>query len=75
MHSRFLLSFRLLSPPKTYVSLSECTLGRIHIRIHSLKRNLFAPCRVENARKTFQVFLRFSPCMAQKSPLLRSFAV
>ncbi|MBR6428067.1 MAG: hypothetical protein IKS43_00200, partial [Clostridia bacterium] len=27
-------------------------LGRIHLRIHSLKRYLFAPLFVENARKT-----------------------
>ena len=27
-------------------------LGRIHLTIHSLKRDLFAPYRVKNARKT-----------------------
>ncbi|MBR3486801.1 MAG: hypothetical protein IKH31_04425, partial [Clostridia bacterium] len=26
--------------------------GRIHLMIHSLKRDLFAPYRVKNARKT-----------------------
>ena len=32
--------------------------GRIHLTIHGLKRNLFAPYRVKNARKTsFNVFL------------------
>jgi hypothetical protein len=61
--------------PKTCISLSACALGRIHLMICSLKRYLFAPCWVENARKNLRVLLRFSPCMAQKSPLFRRFAV
>ncbi len=30
--------------------------GRIHLRIHSLKRYLFAPLFVENARKTATMY-------------------
>ena len=32
MRSRFLLLFRLPSPPKTYVSLSECTPAALSVR-------------------------------------------
>jgi hypothetical protein len=36
-------------------------VGRIHLTIHSLKRDLFAPYRVKNARKTSSnVFLKNS---------------
>jgi hypothetical protein len=50
--------------------------GRIHLTICSLKRDLFSallrpPCSKDRLR----VLLRFSPCMAQKSPLLSRFAV
>ena len=48
---------------------------RIHIGIYCLKRYLFAPCFVKNARKTLRVFLRFSPRRAHKYSLLRRFAV
>ncbi len=35
-------------------------LGRIHLRIHSLKRYLFAPGFVKNARKTtYKYFCAF----------------
>ena len=54
---------------------NKAALRRIRIRINSLKRDLFAPGCVKNARKTLRVFLRFLPCRTQKSPLLRRFAV
>ena len=51
------------SPERVYTSVSEYdayqkarSLGHIHIRIHSLKRYLFAPHFVENARKTISKY-------------------
>ncbi|MBQ4447107.1 MAG: hypothetical protein II897_02290, partial [Clostridia bacterium] len=56
------------------------TFGRIHLTIHSLKRDLFAPYRVKNARKTsVKTLLGFTAAREQKtedgSPSPVSFSV